>query len=259
MPAITKRSLIDTDLIDGLKQGALLGCAILVLVLPPAPPPWRVLAPEPESDLDPIAAFWRPGDTASIPRRLNFAGAAATASADVKRLAQWIVDSRDNGNLHFALIDKKNTRVFVFDPSGRLIATTPVLLGYAPGDDTVAGIGSRPLEEVKPAERTTPAGRFVSQPGRNARQEEVIWVDYDGAVSMHRVLLNHPNERRLERLASPTIDDNRISYGCINLPVAFFDHVVWPVFSRERGIVYVLPEIKPLADVFPEVANTPAS
>ena len=250
-----KLARMDTDLIDGLKQGALLGTAILVLVLPPAPPPWRVLAPEPE--LDPIAAFWRAGDTTTIPRRLDFAGAGSTASGDVKRLAQWIVDSRDNGNLHFALIDKKNTRVFVFDPSGRLIATTPVLLGYAPGDDTVAGIGSRPLEEVKPEERTTPAGRFVAQPGRNARQEEVIWIDYDAAVSMHRVLLIHPNERRQERLASPTIDDNRISYGCINLPVPFFEHVVWPVFSQERGVIYVLPEIKALAEVFPEVANRP--
>lgn len=256
--ATIKRTSSDTDLIDGLKQGALLGCAILVLVLPPAPA-WRILAPEPAAAPDPIAAFWRPGDTASIPRRLDFAGAGSTASIDVKRLAQWIVDSRDNGNLHFAMIDKKNTRVFVFDPSGRLIATTPVLLGYAPGDDTVAGIGSRPLEEVKPEERTTPAGRFVSQPGRNARQEEVVWVDYDAAVSMHRVLLIHPNERRLERLASPTTDDNRISYGCINLPVEFFERVVWPVFSQERGIVYVLPEIKPLAEVFPEIANTPAS
>lgn len=251
------RSIVDKEWLDGLKQGALLGAAVLVLVLPPAPPPWRVLAPEPEVEFDPIASFWRPGDTTAVPRRLDFAGAAATASPDVKRLAQWIVDSGDNGKLHFALIDKKNTRVFVFGPSGRLIATSPVLLGYAPGDDTVAGIGSRPLEEVKPEERTTPAGRFMSQTGRNARGETVVWVDYDAAVSMHRVLLIHPEERRAERLASPTTEDNRISFGCINLPVPFFEHVVWPVFSHERGIVYVLPEIKPLDAVFPGVDNLP--
>src|SRR5262245_45038705 len=124
------RSLIDGELLDGLKQGALLGAAVLMLVLPPNQPTWRIATQEPQDavaqpDVDPIAGFWHADDTSAIPRRLDFAGAAATASPDVKRLAQWIVDSRDNGNKHFALIDKKNTRVFVFDASGRLVASSP--------------------------------------------------------------------------------------------------------------------------------------
>jgi hypothetical protein len=76
---------------------------------------------------------------------------------------------------------------------------------------------------VLPQEKTTPAGRFIGEPGRNARGEDVIWVDYDAAVSMHRVITFNAAERRLERLKTPTIEDNRISYGCINIPVEFYE------------------------------------
>ena len=58
-----------------------------------------------------------------------------------------------------------------------------------------------------------------------------MWVDYDAAVSMHRVITSNPAERRLQRLASPTPKDNRISYGCINLPAAFFDKVLSPTVN----------------------------
>ena len=77
-----------------------------------------------------------------------------------------------------------------------------------------------------------------------------MWVDYDAAVSMHRVLTTNPKERRLERLATPTPDDNRISYGCINVPVDFFEQYVAPAFDGHNAIIYVLPEVKPLEQVF---------
>ena len=57
-------------------------------------------------------------------------------------------------------------------------------------------------------------------------------------------------ERRLQRLNSPTPLDNRISYGCINVPPKFFKNVVHPAFTGTEGIVYVLPDTKSLKDVF---------
>jgi hypothetical protein len=172
----------------------------------------------------------------------------------VRQVARWIVAGADNGRAPFAIVDKRRTHVYVFEPSGRLSGDSPVLLGYAPGDHTVPDIGQRPIHLVRPEERTTPAGRFVSVSGKNAQQEDVVWVDYDAAVSMHRVRATDPRERRLERLASPTTDDNRISFGCINVPVAFFDTVVWPALGGRRAVVYVLPEIEPLESVFPQAA-----
>lgn len=138
-----------------------------------------------------------------------------------------------------------------------LIGATPVLLGVEPGDDSVAGIGQRPIDKVLPHERTTPAGRFMGEPGKNTKGEDVIWVDYDAAVSMHRVRVGDPKERRLERLASPTTDDNRISFGCVNIPVVFYENVLSPEFKARYGVIYVLPEVKSVLDVF-RMAYDPA-
>ena len=103
---------------------------------------------------------------------------------------------------------------------------------------------------MRPGERTTPAGHFVAERGRNTLGEDVIWVDYDAAVSMHRVRAANPKERRLERLATPAIIDNRISYGCINVPVAFYEAHIRPMFATRRVVVYVLPEVKSVQQVF---------
>jgi hypothetical protein len=67
---------------------------------------------------------------------------------------------------------------------------------------------------------------------------------------MHRVRPKVASERRLERLASRTIDDNRISFGCINLPVAFYEDVAKPQVMRYGAVVYVLPEVKTVQEVF---------
>lgn len=222
--------------VDGLKQGTLLALALLVVLLPPR----RMPPPQPAA---PVA----------IERRADFGGRAA--APPVRQLVQWVAASADNGMQPFVVIDKVHTHVYVFSADGRLVADTPVLLGYATGDDSVAGIGQRPIADVRPEERTTPAGRFVAEPGRNSLGEDVIWVDYDAAVSMHRVRATNPAERRLERLATPTVDDNRISYGCINVPVDFFDQTLSPLIRRARPVVYVLPEVKPLDAVFPALRS----
>ncbi len=80
-------------------------------------------------------------------------------------------------------------------------------------------------------------------------------MDYAAAVSLHRVRATQAAERRLERLATPTPEDNRISYGCINVPRAFFDRVVLPLVrpAGGRAVVYVLPDEVPGTTVFPQM------
>jgi len=67
---------------------------------------------------------------------------------------------------------------------------------------------------------------------------------------MHRVRNSDPSEQRLARLASPTTADNRISYGCINVPVQFYDAQIGPRIARHPVVVYVLPDHKPVQQVF---------
>ncbi|MGS5087020.1 L,D-transpeptidase [Hydrogenophaga sp. A37] len=151
----------------------------------------------------------------------------------------------------FMVLDKVAARVWVFDGQARSLDSSPVLLGAAEGDDSVPGIGTRPMNAIRPHERTTPAGRFRVEPGRNHQGEDIFWVDYDAAVSMHRLRPIHPPaERRPERMASATPTDNRISYGCINVPPTFYNEVVRPLFSNGRGWIYVLPETRPVQSLF---------
>ncbi|MEO8103961.1 MAG: hypothetical protein ABI790_15665 [Betaproteobacteria bacterium] len=171
-------------------------------------------------------------------------------SPDARHVADWIADSGNNAGMDFIIVDKNFARVFTFDSAARLLGASPVLLGSARGDESVPGIGSRPIAQVRPSERTTPAGRFVGERGRNALGEDVVWVDYDAAVSMHRVRATNAKEHRLERLATATIDDNRISYGCINVPVVFYESHIRPLFATRRALVYVLPEVKSAQQVF---------
>lgn len=246
------------ELLAGVGRGALIGALVLAVGLPlmrlartpssGAPGTAVVQAAPVPAGVALAVARTAPADPAAAPRFADFGD--ERPPADVRRIADWATDSGDSRGLHFVVLDKRRAQVYVFEPDGRLAGTSPVLLGSAPGDDTVAGVGGKPISEVKPEERTTPAGRFVAEPGRNALGEDVVWVDYEAAVSMHRVRLTDPRERRAQRLASPTPDDNRISYGCINMPVAFFEQTLAPAFAGRYGIVYVLPETRPLEAVF---------
>ena len=171
-------------------------------------------------------------------------------SADARHVADWAVDSGDHKAMPFVIVDKVVGRVFVFDPQGRLQGAAPALLGLAQGDDSVPGIGSRKMSTIRPEERTTPAGRFVATLERSLKGDEILWIDYDAAIALHRVIATAPKERRLQRLDSRTASDRRITYGCINVPVKFFDNVVVPAFRGTAGIVYVLPETRSVGEVF---------
>jgi hypothetical protein len=179
----------------------------------------------------------------------DFAG--QSASQPVGRAAAWVVASSDNHGLPFVIVDKVAAKVFVFNARGRLQASSPALLGLARGDKSVPGIGDRKLSAIRPEERTTPAGRFVAALGNDLGEKDILWVDYEDAISMHRVIAGNANDHRLKRLASPSILDNRITYGCVNVPVKFYESVVKPAFTGTSGIVYILPEVEPIGTVFP--------
>ena len=183
-----------------------------------------------------------------LPKRANFEQ--TRASGEARHVADWVVDSGDNRSMPFVIVDKAEAKVFVFDAVGQLRGSAAVLLGLALGDDSVPGIGQRKLSTIRPEERTTPAGRFVASLDRNLQGKEILWVDYDAAISLHPVITSNAKERRAQRLESSSPLDHRISYGCINVPVKFFDKIVSPAFTGTSGVVYVLPETRSAREVF---------
>ncbi len=173
------------------------------------------------------------------------------------RVADWIAGSDDNGKSPYIIIDKQQARLFVFDAKGQELGDAPVLIGIAVGDDASPGVGAKKLAEIGPAEKTTPAGRYIAKFGRAVGKERVLWVDYHNSVALHAVVTSNKKERRLERLRSPTVEDNRISFGCINVPTAFYGKNIRPLFQKSGGIVYILPDTKPIEEVFPFVRMLP--
>jgi hypothetical protein len=247
-----------SEFADSLRKGALIGAALLVVIIPSvryaknhqlqqeqqqqaaqvarAPAPQGEQAPVPRIPAAPAAPL------SPAIRLADFRG--EQPAGDARMVADWVVTTNNNRTHAFVIVDKKDARVYVFSPEGSLKDSAPALMGSARGDDSFPGIGDKPLSAVRPEEKTTPAGRFVAEPGLNAGHEDVVWVDYDAAVSMHRIRPLVAQERRLERLASLTTDDNRISFGCINLPVSFYENVLSPAVRKYGAVVYVLPEVK---------------
>jgi hypothetical protein len=179
----------------------------------------------------------------------NFDG--AKALDDVRKMADWIVTSGDNRGMAFVIVEKPKAQVFAFDAKGNLLGSAPCLVGAAKGDDSVPGVGTMTLAQISPEMRTTPAGRFVSSLGPDLGKKDVLWVDYNNAISLHRMVNNVRSERRPERMASPDPLEHRISWGCINVPAKFFDHAIEPTFTGTSGVVYILPEVRSMHDVFP--------
>ena len=213
--------------------GALAGCAQqqTVKTLPPVEP--AVTPPPPPPP---------PPKPAPV-------GVPESASTEVHEVARWVVESGDNARLPFLLIDKANAQVLVFNPAGQFLGAAPALLGMARGDRALVP-NNATMSQMPPQVRITPAGRFVSRLAKDSYGKELLVLDYDASLSLHPVVKGKPHERRAERLNSVTSEDNRISFGCINVPVPFYATIVSPAFTGTKGIVYVLPETGPATALF---------
>jgi hypothetical protein len=171
-------------------------------------------------------------------------------SRDVQHISQWAVHSGNHERLPFIVVDKANAVAAAFDAAGRLIRTTPVLLGMGVGDTFAPGVAEMDMYQTQPWQRITPAGRYFAEEDRNLKGERVLWVDYDSGIAIHKIPTKRTSQRRAERMASRDPAEHRITYGCINVPAKFYDQVVHPNFGRRGGIVYVLPDSRPLKAVF---------
>ena len=177
-------------------------------------------------------------------------GSEKAAPPLIEHFVADIMRVNDAGGRAFGVIDKPKSTLWIFDHQGRLLDRSPVLVGQARGDVAPADIGTRPLNQVRPHEKITASGRFVTESGHNLRGEDIVWLDYDSAMSMHRVR-HVPGENRSARLATADVADNRISFGCVNVPAEFYEQQVKPLFAKRSGVIYVLPEQRSISDVFP--------
>jgi hypothetical protein len=213
---------------------------------PPPPPPAPVVVAPPPPPPPPIPLEFSGIQTAA-PQQVSLDRIKA-ASPEVQAVVDWIAASKDNAKLPFIVVDKVNAQVYAFTPFAQLKATAPVLLGMGVGDVALVPQDA-PMSAIPPAKRITPAGRYPSKLVSDGHKI-VLLVDGPNLITLHVVAKGTPAQRRAERLASIASDDNRISFGCVNVPPAFFANVVQPDFAPRQGIVYILPEKTTAAQLF---------
>jgi hypothetical protein len=221
--------------------------ALSILALAAAPPALGALKPRKAREA--VAAPVKQPDATEM---------TVDPTPSAQRVIGWVGSSRDHGKLPYAIIDKQAARIWLFNAKGERIADAPVLIGIMAGDDATPGIGAKSLAEIGPAEKTTPAGRFLAKFGVAAGKTRVLWVDYATSVALHTIPPGNPKEKRVARMVSPDIADNRITFGCINVPKLFYAQVR-PLFAKRGGYVYILPDLKQPEDVFPQLHAYPAA
>lgn len=157
-------------------------------------------------------------------------------------LAARVLASHDHGGLPFAIVDKSNAWIVVHHADGTVAGSARITRGAARGDWSMPGVGERTQNgTLRPEDLTTPAGRFVAQPGHNHTGEAVVWVDLEAAFAIHRLRAGPREAERARRLGTPGAADKRVSAGCVVVAGRFFDVVVQPVLGGP-AVVYVLPE-----------------
>jgi len=196
---------------------------------------------------DPLSRLGEPSATASALESVD-------ASADARYVEHWIHAKGDDHGRPFVIVDKKAARIYVFGAGGTLVGMSSTILGQSRGDIPVPGAGQKNPANLLPDERKTPAGRFVSQPGRNLHGEPVVWVDYDTGIAIHRVRPGFSQTQRAASLATEDPNNKRLSLGCVVVPESFFLSVVLPTLGRVHGTIYVLPEDEPVQAMFNEPA-----
>jgi hypothetical protein len=172
-------------------------------------------------------------------------------SSDARQLVDWVLRSGDPQGRPFAVVDKRAAHIYIFRADGTLAGHSPALLGAAAGDHTVPGVGAQAQTGFVPEDqRTTPAGRFEAGPGHNDKGEHVVWVDYASAFAIHRLRPGFAYQARTTRLATTQASARRVSWGCVVVPVAFYQGVVETVLGGTRSVVYVMPEAAPVQALF---------
>lgn len=176
------------------------------------------------------------------------------APASVKLVADW--QRREAPNKPVIIVDKQGGVAYVLDASGKLVAKTPALTGKAVGDIETEAAKTKELDDLKDSDKITPAGVFQASRLVSDEYGEVVKVTGNDKfiIAIHRTYLDTPAEMREARLASPTSTDNRVSFGCINVPASFYDNIIVNTApSTGTFPVVILPETTNVESFFPNV------
>jgi hypothetical protein len=156
----------------------------------------------------------------------------ASASPDVRRLAQWTVSTQDHGGMPFIVIDKAGGRIYAFDPRGRLR-------------------GSAPVVSTAQADVATPPGRFEANHFASARGARIVWTHGQAQLALYAAPAEPAGEQ-----APARVEDRRMPDGSLQVGAGFYRECL-DGLRTQPSIAYVLPETGSLERVFGMGAGHP--
>ena len=153
-------------------------------------------------------------------------------------------------NKYFTVVDKPNSKMYVFNPDGSLMIQSNVVLGQALGDTYV---GQTQFKK----NQITPAGVFKAKAEKGSATYDGKTVYTFGnvkegwnAVFMHTVYLKESDaEARKKALA--TGENTRLSHGCVNGPVELMQKI--DNESMNESHVFIVPDNQTAVDDY--IAN----
>ena len=161
-------------------------------------------------------------------------------SSNTQRIIEY--NKSNYGKDYYGIVDKKNCKLTIYDKNGNDVKSYRLGLGKDKGDGISGGkyttAGEFTLDENvkgKDAKNYTAADgtyKFMALRGDNSGNDNLI----DG---IHMVP-NNLKKARVDKIKSDTIDDNRMSFGCVNMLEEDYDKMYQ--YLREGCKIYILPE-----------------
>jgi len=170
----------------------------------------------------------------------------------------------DNKGLPFIIADKPSGQIFLFKADGTLIKFFSALYGKTTGDVLPRPIGqqltAKQISEIAENERITPAGEYtaVLKPAKDYGLA-LFFQDRQGntgTIAIHQVYTGNIKERRLDRLESADVTDNKVSYGCINVGLDNWNNYIVPNYGKGARVGVVPDEQTALDQYIPPPETT---
>ena len=156
--------------------------------------------------------------------------------------------NKQNPQGNYIIVDKKSSTATVYSPDGKEIKSFEVGTGEEKGDNLNDGFGS-----LGKAHKTTPPGQYnflgrgVTNPDYGYNIFEVgtkcnLSSTLQTMLSIHQVPESLKTER-VHKFNDGNLDNNRMSFGCINLLEKDFLKLANLVKNKDTRL-YILPEEK---------------
>ncbi|MDQ5971191.1 MAG: hypothetical protein QG566_137 [Patescibacteria group bacterium] len=145
----------------------------------------------------------------------------------------------------YVIADKPTATVFIFDSQNNIIAKFPALFGQAKGE---APNSADANSDIAGSGATTPAGSYKMSLGKNMKAQDlnlyngkIFRIEGTSNLAFH---ITYPGElaERTKALKTKTTEDNRMSWGCINISEENFDKYVTPYLSKDNQKLYITPD-----------------